>query len=257
MTVNAAKLNRAVNVSTASGDCLLCAGAFRPNEVAERVHYPELNGAAGAFYLTLKRLGSGQPDFRPEAQVEPGVAKVAKRPVGCTCKGKRAHGKKCALFKACKCRTAKGKYGSYQKHSGGCGNKLNFGDVWGTLPGYREGFAHADCADRDGFVVPSAARKTWGRRTLGMLDTTGPNLSRLARQELSAARGKAQLVAHDKAQEAAAEAAQAQELEAFDNARGDRFRRVVEAAWDETPNPTPAEEGPDASVERFKLLDLD
>jgi hypothetical protein len=68
------------------------------------------------------------------------------------------------------------------------------------------------------------------------------------RRELEAADARAR-VAEQKAREAA--------VEAFDDARGDRLRRVVEAAWDDVPAGALEEEGPDPSVERFKLLDLD
>lgn len=261
-TINPAKLFRAVNVSTQNGDCLLCGEAFVPGTQARLATYQELGSEAAAFYLTGRRNGDGTANFTPEAQVEPRDAQVATRPQGCTCKGKRAHGKRCALFRSCGCPTKQGRYGSYQQHRGGCRNKLNYADCWSTLPGYWDGFVHADCAAELGFVVPAQARKTWGRRVEGVFGGTAgagaAPVDALEAKRLEAAeRGRRELAARLAAEEAAEQAAREAAVEAYDDARADRLRRVVDAAWDDEPAPRAEDEGPDPSVERFKLLDLD
>lgn len=265
--VNPAKLPRAVNVSTRNGDCLLCGEAFEPGTPAVEAVYPELAGEAAAFYLTGRRKGDGSADFRPEAQVEPRDAQVATRPQGCTCKGKRAHGKRCALYRSCSCPEATGRRGNrsykYTKHRGGCRNKLAYADCFSTLPGYWDGFVHADCAALLGFAVPTQARRTWGRRTEGVFGgtaATGDATAALeAKRRESAERGRRELEAKLAAAEAERLAVAEREREALEEAQIARFRRLeeMEARVDREPAPEPEEEGPDPSAERFRRLILD
>jgi hypothetical protein len=77
--------------------------------------------------------------------------------------------------------------------------------------------------------------------------------AREARQAASIARGREQMAALD----AAAVAEEAKVLAQLEDAGAERLRLVVEAAWDDSPAAPLADDGPDASVERFKLLDLD
>ena len=280
-TINPAKLYRAVNISSPRGTCLLCRSELLPGGVAGRRIYPELKGEAGAFYLTGRRNDAGEVDLTPEAQVEPKVAQRERRPDGCTCRGKRAHlgartGRRgqrlkgCALYKACECPSKKGKYSTYIKHKGRCPNRIGFAELIETRPGFWDSFVHADCAMLYGFVTPLSARYTRGRRWEGLLDakrvgsskeeddtTTTPEArAQEARRRESLERGRREMEAREKAEREATKAQREAEVEAFDDARTDRIKRVIEAAWDESA-PAPLAELPDPSVERFRRLDLD
>lgn len=160
MTVTASDLPRAFNVTNRAGTCPICREGF---ETGER-----------AFYGVVRRGPDGSAMWTGEAQVAPRDARTSVRPTGCTCRGKRAHGKRCALAVSCACPTRNGRGRSrYQAHRRSCSNALSFSDLYATLPGFVDHAIHVECATRNGLVTPTGEVTTYGARTVGHFTTPG------------------------------------------------------------------------------------
>ena len=158
MTVNATDLPRAFHVTTNAGQCAICAAGL---EQGER-----------AFYGVVRRDPSGAPLWTGEGQVAPKDARTMVRPEGCTCRGRKAHGARCALSKACSCPTRRGRgRATYVAHGRRCPNAIAFGDLYRTLPGFLDHAVHVGCAAGVGMTVPTGEVTTYGARDKGRLST--------------------------------------------------------------------------------------
>lgn len=224
-------LYRAFDLTNTVDDCAICASVLHDGATSRQ-----------GFYLTGKRSTvAGVADLLPANQVAPKNAQTLARGAVCSCKGRRAHTKRCRAFVACKCTTRRSKYGkTYVAHKKACANTLK----WETLPGYWDVCVHSQCASDAGFVTPANVKVTRGNRSQGHFGGAA-QITDAMRQAI--ATRQAEQAAENARVQAAWEAKQAAENAARAEAKrvADRDAEIARMAAE------------DASVARFMRLDLD
>ena len=251
-------LYRAFDLTNTRDCCAICASVLHDGVQTRQ-----------GFYLTGTRsVMTGVADMVPAHQVAPKNAQTLARGPECTCKGRKAHTKRCAAHVACACKTRTSRYGKkYVSHKKACANSLK----WVTLPGYWDVCVHSQCASDAGFVVPANVKVTRGSRAQGhfggAVDLTPAQRAEADRQSAARAIADAAAQAAWEAKATAARAAQAAAQAVADRnatiarmaAEDPSVARFMRLDLDDAPS-APVADDPDAfdaSVERFRRLDLD